>query len=65
MQPIRTLAQLEQAIEDIGFLPYAGDEKRSLFTLSAMTDNAWFDGSDADPWVWRAEIAKKGAQAYG
>ena len=65
MERIRTLSQLEQAIEDIGFLPYAGDEKRSLFTLGAMTDNAWFDGSDTDPWVWRAEIAKKGAQAYG
>ena len=30
-----------------------------------MTDNVWFDGSETDPWVWRAEIAKKGAQAYG
>ena len=29
MQRIRTFSQLEQAIEEIGFLPYAGDEKRS------------------------------------
>ncbi len=65
MQPIRTLEQLEQAIDRIGFLPYAGSEKQSLFTLESMTDNVWFDGSETDPWVWRAEIAKKGAQAYG
>ena len=65
MERIRTLAQLEQAVERIGFLPYAGDEKRSLFTLGSMTDNAWFDGSDTDAWGWRTEIAKKGDQAYG
>ena len=65
MERIRTLAQLEEAIERIGFMPYAGDEKKSLFTLESMTDNAWFTGLEDDPWEWRRRIAEKGEQAYG
>lgn len=65
MERIATLEQLEQAIERIGFLPYAGDEKKSLFTLESMTDNRWFTGLEDDPWEWRRIIAEKGAQAYG
>ena len=65
MERITTLAQLEEAIDRIGFLPYAGDEKKSLFTLESMTDNAWFTGLDSDPWEWRRAIAEKGEQAYG
>ena len=65
MGRIQTLADLEQVIEEYGFLPYAGSEKESLFTLNGLTDNPWFDGSETDPWGWRVEIARKGKQAYG
>jgi len=65
MERIRTLEQLEETIERIGFLPYAGDEKKSLFTLESMTDNHWFTGLEDDPWEWRRVIAQKGQQAYG
>lgn len=65
MQRIKTIEQLEETIERIGFLPYAGDEKKSLFTLEGMTDNIWFTGLEDDPWEWRRVIAVRGKQAYG
>lgn len=65
MPRIETIEELQAVIEMIGFLPYAGDEKNSLFTLEAMTDNLWFTGLDDDPWEWRRIIAERGEQAYG
>lgn len=65
MKRIQTLSDLEKVVEEYGFLPYKGNEKESLFSLSGLTDNVWFDGSETDPWGWRVEIAEKKNQAYG
>lgn len=65
MDRIKTLEDLERFVEEYGFLPYYGNDKQSLFTLSSLTDNEWHDGSSSDPWLWRMKIAQKGEQAYG
>lgn len=65
MERIRTLQDLENAIEELGFLPYSGNTSQMLFSLDDMTDNVWFDGSQSDPWQWRQCIASAGRQAYG
>ncbi|MGI5885227.1 MAG: AlkZ-related protein [Candidatus Spyradocola sp.] len=62
---IQTREDLERTVERIGFLPYSGNRRELLFTLEGLTDNAWHDDSETDPWVWRAQVASAGRIAYG
>ncbi len=63
---IRTVAQLIDYIDVVGFLPlFAGDIPG--FSVEEHVDSeAWFCGDErADPWQWRETIARSGKAAYG
>ncbi len=63
---LHTVEDLENLIEEIGFLPlFAG--KIPGFSVEERTEAfGWWSGDPAiDPWEWRAIIAGRGQIAYG
>ena len=50
MAKINTYEEFEREVQHIGFLPYFGLDDKTLFSLEAMTDNAWYDDAPDDPW---------------
>ena len=42
MAKINTYEEFEREVQHIGFLPYFGLDEKTLFSLEAMTDNAWY-----------------------
>ena len=65
MAKINTYEEFEREVQHIGFLPYFGLDDKTLFSLEAMTDNAWYDDAPDDPWRWRVRAAEEGKMAYG
>lgn len=65
MAKINTYEDFEREVQHIGFLPYFGLDDKTLFSLEAMTDNAWYDDAPDDPWRWRVRAAEEGKMAYG
>lgn len=65
MAKINTYEEFEREVQHIGFLPYFGLDDKTLFSLEAMTDNAWYDNAPDDPWRWRVRAAEEGKMAYG
>ncbi|MCR4716550.1 MAG: hypothetical protein K5656_05170 [Lachnospiraceae bacterium] len=63
---IHTIKELEDYVEDIGFLPLFANGVEG-FSLEEWTDPlVWWSGDDScDPWQWREIIARKGKIAYG
>ena len=49
MAKINTYEEFEREVQHIGFLPYFGLDDKTLFSLEAMTDNAWYDDAPDDP----------------
>lgn len=63
---IRTVEELEQYIEEVGFLPLFRCEIPG-FSVEEHTaaDSWWTDDSARDPWEWRKILAARGRVAYG
>ena len=63
---IHTIEELENYIEDIGFLPLFANGVAG-FSVEEWTDPRfwWTDDESRDPWRWREIIAGKGKIAYG
>ena len=63
---IHTVRELEQLIEEIGFLPLFGNEIPG-FSVEERTvpEDWWSDDESRDPWMWRTVIARNGRIAYG
>ena len=63
---IHTVEDLENYIEEIGFLPLFGNEVAG-FSVEEWTDPRywWTDITEKDPWRWREIIARRGKIAYG
>ena len=63
---LKTPEELEDAVEDLGFLPlFAGDVPG--FSVEEHTDPGawWTEDEDRDPWSWRELLARRGRVAYG
>ncbi|MCR5596303.1 MAG: hypothetical protein K6G12_10660 [Lachnospiraceae bacterium] len=63
---IRTVDDLEDYIEEVGFVPLFGNGIRG-FSVEEHTDPRfwWTDDEKRDPWKWREIIARRGKIAYG
>ena len=63
---IKTVNELSDFINDIGFLPLFKNTVEG-FSVEEITasDSWWSDKSEEDPWAWREVIAAEGNIAYG
>jgi len=63
---IHSLEELEDYINEIGFLPFFSNEIEG-FSAEEWTDPRywWTENEKKDPWVWREIIARRGKIAYG
>ncbi len=63
---IHTVDELEDYINEIGFLPLFGNEVAG-FSVEEWTDPRywWTEIESKDPWQWREIIARRGNIAYG
>ena len=63
---IRTSEELEERVEELGFLPLFENEVTG-FSVEEHTDPAdwWTDNEARDPWSWREQLARRGRVAYG
>ena len=63
---IKAVAQLENYIEQVGFLPLFRSEIPGLSVEEHVASEAWWTGdAETDPWEWRKKIASGGRIAYG
>jgi len=63
---IKTVEQLEQWIEEVGFLPLFRNEIGGFSVEEHTAKDHWWSGNnDVDPWQWREIITKRGNIAYG
>lgn len=63
---IHTVDEAIKYINEVGFLPLFKNEIPG-FSLEERTvaEHWWSDNPEADPWEWRAVIARRGEVAYG
>ncbi|MGN0273420.1 MAG: hypothetical protein ACI4DT_01360 [Chordicoccus sp.] len=63
---IHTIDELEQRVEEIGFLPLFAGDVASFSVEEHTVPEDWWTGDPAkDPWEWRAMVARRGRVAYG
>jgi hypothetical protein len=63
---IHNIDELEQRVEEIGFLPlFVGDVSGFSVEEHTVPENWWTGNPEIDPWEWRAHAARRGRVAYG
>ncbi len=63
---IRNVTELQNLIEEIGFLPLFRNEITGFSVEENTASDVWFTGDpESDPWEWRKIIAERGHIAYG
>lgn len=62
---LHTIDELEDYIEEIGFLPLFKNEVPGFSVEERTVADYWWSGEDRDPWEWRELIARRGKIAYG
>ena len=62
---IKTLDDLCNVIEEVGFLPLFTNELRGFSVMELKRDGWWTGDERTDPWFWRQIIASRGEIAYG
>ncbi len=63
---VKTPEQLEEYINEVGFLPLFSTEGTPDFSAEAISPNDhWWTGDELDVWEWRAILAERGNVAYG
>jgi hypothetical protein len=62
---IRTYSQLTDYIDEVGFLPLIKNNIKGFSVEEHTAKDAWWTGSQLDPWSWREIIATEGKVAYG
>jgi len=63
---IKSVAQLEKYIDEVGFLPlFRGDIPGFSVEEHTAADGWWTDDPERDPWAWRQILAQRGHVAYG
>ena len=61
---IRTQEDLENLIEEWGFVPFFENEIEGFSIKEQVDPKLWFTEEDG-PWEWKGRIAVKGRCAYG
>lgn len=62
---IKTHTQLTDFIDEVGFLPLFKNSIKGFSVEEHTAYDAWWTGSELDPWSWREIIASEGKVAYG
>ena len=63
---IRSLQELEDWVEEVGFLPLFADEVEGFSAEEHVSPDYWWTGVQSeDPWEWRELIAARRRVAYG
>jgi hypothetical protein len=62
---IKSSKELNDFINDIGFLPLFKNRIEGFSVEELTAKNAWWSGNLEDPWAWRETIASEGEIAYG
>ncbi|MBO4628280.1 MAG: hypothetical protein J5645_09925 [Lachnospiraceae bacterium] len=63
---IRSIEELEQRIEEVGFLPLFRNEVEGFSVEEQTAERYWWTGiRSEDPWEWREIIARERRIAYG
>lgn len=62
---LKTYQELVKVINDIGFLPLFKNSVEGFSVEERTAKDAWWTGSEMDPWSWREIIAGEGEVAYG
>ncbi len=62
---IKSYAELTDYINEVGFLPLFKNIIKGFSVEEMSASDAWFTGSELDPWSWRETIAGEGKVAYG
>ena len=59
---IHNIDELEQRVEEIGFLPlFAGDVVDFSVEEHTVPEDWWTGDPERDPWEWRAHAARRGS----
>lgn len=62
---ITSQQDIEDAVEELGFLPFFSNPIRG-FSIEEMTpEKYWFSSERPGPWEWKGPIAVKGKAVYG
>ena len=60
---IHNINELEQRVEEIGFLPlFAGDVPGFSVEEHTVPEDWWTGNPEKDPWEWRALAARRGRE---
>ena len=62
---IRSMAELEELIDAIGFLPFFANEIPGFSIEERINPKLWFAGEVDGPWEWKGPIIRNGNCAYG
>ncbi len=63
---VKSPEELEEYINEVGFLPLFSAEGTPDFSAEAVSPNDhWWTGDDMDVWEWRSVLAARGNVAYG
>jgi hypothetical protein len=62
---VKSYSQLTDYIDEVGFLPLFKNSVPGFSVEEQTAQDAWWTGSDLDPWSWREIIATEGRIAYG
>lgn len=62
---MKSYKELTDYINEIGFLPLFKNSIEGFSVEELTASNAWWSGSELDPWSWREIIAAEGNVAYG
>ena len=62
---IRSMAELEELIDVLGFLPFFANEVPGFSIEDRISPNLWFAGDIDGPWEWKGPIIRNGRCAYG
>lgn len=63
---IRSWRELINWINEVGFLPFFGNEIKGFSVEEHVSPNFWWTGdAEQDPWEWREIIARSREVAYG
>ncbi len=62
---MKSYKELTELMKEIGFLPLFKNSVPGFSLEERSAADAWWTGTDLDPWAWREIIAAEGNVAYG
>ena len=65
IKQIKSIADVEKIIQEIGFLPFFANEIEGFSIEDNILPGLWFSAETDGPWEWKGPIARNGKCVYG